>query len=532
MGRDVFRAEACWTCHSPAARAQVTALGRRGPIRTRDWLTAHLFAPRLVSPGSPMPGSPQLFGGQPWADVGQVTWHIEKFDANGDGRVSFVSDARPTWKEDAQHVGRMSELDRAGLRAPPRSALQTRSGEELWPDAKGERAYVDQWVAGEEQGDALLSRRDARPVPGKAGTLLLTYLQALQAPSPLPTDDALGKPGVSSLLAMGGRVVPRRGADGVTRARLAAPRVLSPRIAREGAVLYGRHCASCHGTEGRGNGVTARFLDDPPTDLVNGHFKYRSSPLGEAPLLTDLYRTVRRGLPGTPMAGMRSATPDQVWAVVLHVRAFAKGRTPAASSVSVPPVPPLRLRNGDDRAMYARYLARGKAVFVAFECSRCHGTEGRGDGPDAIVEWSDGRLVRARDFKARDGRDHPRHRLRGGARPEDVWRTIMTGLDHEGMPGVHAAFDAARKAGKPVPVDKRLVQPLKDPLLFEVGVVASKDGPYEEVLETLYAGPSEKAGWRSFGDDWALVLYVLHLARTTREVSRGTMTWPKIEVVK
>ena len=28
-------------------------------------------------------------------------------------------------------------------------------------------------------------------------------------------------------------------------------------------------------------------------------------------------------------------------------------------------------------------------MYVALECSRCHGTEGRGDGPDCVAEFAD-----------------------------------------------------------------------------------------------------------------------------------------------
>ncbi len=36
----------------------------------------------------------------------------------------------------------------------------------------------------------------------------------------------------------------------------------------EGEVLYKRHCASCHGTSGKGDGVVAEFLTLRPTDLT------------------------------------------------------------------------------------------------------------------------------------------------------------------------------------------------------------------------------------------------------------------------
>ena len=48
-----------------------------------------------------------------------------------------------------------------------------------------------------------------------------------------------------------------------------------------GEALYARYCASCHGTDGRGNGPVASSLKQPPPDLTTlakrsgGHFDER-----------------------------------------------------------------------------------------------------------------------------------------------------------------------------------------------------------------------------------------------------------------
>jgi mono/diheme cytochrome c family protein len=43
---------------------------------------------------------------------------------------------------------------------------------------------------------------------------------------------------------------------------------LEPREEPSGAALYARHCAACHGAEGRGDGPVASALTRPPTDLT------------------------------------------------------------------------------------------------------------------------------------------------------------------------------------------------------------------------------------------------------------------------
>jgi hypothetical protein len=178
-------------------------------------------------------------------------------------------------------------------------------------------------------------------------------------------------------------------------------------------------------------------------------------------------------------------------------------------------------------------VLRGRAVYGALGCARCHGSEGRGDGADAIVEGSDGRLVRARDFRPRDAVDVPRLRLRGGARPQDVLRAIVTGLDAKAMPPLDSLLAEARRGGSRSDGAARLVPPLHDVRLTGgtdregrawegVGVsVREEGGARVEVLEDLLA---PRPG--GLDDRWALVLYVLHLARTEAEVARDAVAWP------
>ncbi|MDA1196250.1 MAG: c-type cytochrome, partial [Planctomycetota bacterium] len=269
-------------------------------------------------------------------------------------------------------------------------------------------------------------------------------------------------------------------------------------------------------------------LDTPPTDLVRGTLRYRSTPLGTAATRADVARTIQHGLPGGSMPALAAARPAQVAALIDHLVGLGLVLAPESAARTVPPVPALAV---GDRAAYDRLVLRGRALYAALECSRCHGSEGRGDGSDAVLEWSDGRRVRARDFKPRDARDVPAARMRTGATPEAIWRVIMNGLDARGMPGVGALFDEARGVNGRVPVERRLVPPLFEPELAAVGVVVFDDGPYEERLEYLHV-----AGARSddiaFGDDWALVLYVLHLLRSEADVARDAMAWPQQGAVR
>lgn len=59
----------------------------------------------------------------------------------------------------------------------------------------------------------------------------------------------------------------------------APPAPATPAVAT-GQELYATFCASCHGSEGRGDGIAAPFCRVPPADLTRAEFKVRSTPTG------------------------------------------------------------------------------------------------------------------------------------------------------------------------------------------------------------------------------------------------------------
>jgi cytochrome c553 len=63
-----------------------------------------------------------------------------------------------------------------------------------------------------------------------------------------------------------------------------------------GAQVFARHCAVCHGPNGRGNGPAAPSMFPRPRDFSSGRFKYKSTAAGEPPTDQDLLRTIRDGL--------------------------------------------------------------------------------------------------------------------------------------------------------------------------------------------------------------------------------------------
>lgn len=121
-------------------------------------------------------------------------------------------------------------------------------------------------------------------------------------------------------------------------------------------ILYGRHCAGCHGADGQ-------FGPAPPLN----------DPLFLA-IVPDavLLRMVAEGRPGTPMPGFSrkkggSLTDQQVQAVATGIKSHWKPEPPATS----PPSYLAPANAGDADA------GRGRQIFQR-ACAPCHGKDGLG----------------------------------------------------------------------------------------------------------------------------------------------------------
>ena len=95
----------------------------------------------------------------------------------------------------------------------------------------------------------------------------------------------------------------------------------------EGAALYGKHCAACHGAGGAGDGFNAARLDRPPA---------RHADARAMSMRTDdrLYDAIAAG--GAIMGGSarmppyrETLTPAQIRLLVAHIRELCRCRQPA-----------------------------------------------------------------------------------------------------------------------------------------------------------------------------------------------------------
>ncbi|HEY5993416.1 MAG TPA: cbb3-type cytochrome c oxidase subunit I [Gallionellaceae bacterium] len=229
------------------------------------------------------------------------------------------------------------------------------------------RKYADDWHIAHHWNprnvvpDSIMPRfpwlfetgRDGTPVLNEDGTALVAYLQRLGtnvgdwretfAPIRLSAGEAL-------------QISP----DNVTE------------LVKEGKRVYQRRCIGCHGVNGDGNGVSARFFTVKPRDFTSGVFKFHSTPGANAlPTDQDLYITISHGLWGTPMPPWYGIPSGQRLAVIQYIKIFS-GRwqtEPVLAPITVPPEPAVSMQS----------ISHGHQIFDA-NCAVCHGSTGQGDG--------------------------------------------------------------------------------------------------------------------------------------------------------
>jgi len=183
---------------------------------------------------------------------------------------------------------------------------------------------------------------------------------------------------------------------------------------------YRRYCVGCHGNLGDGQGENAPWLDPKPRDFTIAQFKCRSTPTGTLPTDEDLYNTIARGLDNSNMPPWNTFTKQQRADLVAYIKHFsAKWQTEKPGTpIQVPAEPEVT----------ADRIKAGQALFKRLECWKCHGVEGRGNGPSADTLTDDlNRPIKPFDF-------HDVNRFKCGTSNADLYKIFMTGLDGTPMP--------------------------------------------------------------------------------------------------
>ncbi len=190
--------------------------------------------------------------------------------------------------------------------------------------------------------------------------------------------------------------------------------------AENARVNYRRYCTGCHGDYGDGEGENAQWIDPKPRNFTLGQFKCRSTPTGTLPTDDDLYNTIGRGIVNSNMPQWLPLTDDERVDMVAYVKHFSpkfvteKPGTP----IQIPPEPEVT----------ADRIKAGQALFQKLECWKCHGVEGRANGPSADTLTDDqNRPIKPFNF-------HDGTRFKCGTSDQDLYKIFMTGLDGTPMP--------------------------------------------------------------------------------------------------
>ncbi|MFQ5853927.1 MAG: c-type cytochrome, partial [Candidatus Binatia bacterium] len=202
----------------------------------------------------------------------------------------------------------------------------------------------------------------------------------------------------------------------------------TPELVSRGKELYERVCFHCHGTEGKGDGKVATFMVTKPRDFTTGRFKVRTTPTGYLPIDEDLFRTITMGFPEYGMPAFYFLSREDRWGLAYYLKQFDPRFQDEEFIGEATPI-------GRGPTKRQELVSRGKENYLEAGCAKCHGEEGRGDGPSAPTlkdEW--GNRSYSLDFT------QGAKMFKGGGRAQDIYRTLLTGMTGTPMPSYEEAF--------------------------------------------------------------------------------------------
>jgi mono/diheme cytochrome c family protein len=186
-----------------------------------------------------------------------------------------------------------------------------------------------------------------------------------------------------------------------------------------GERIYLENCAACHGQKGDGKGPESDRLKTKARDFTTGKYKFRSTPSGSLPLDEDIFRTISRGVRTTSMLAQLHLSEKERWAVTEYLKTFSP-RFKTEKSVE-------RLAIPAKLSFNSQLIALGKARYEEAGCAACHGVDGQGDGRSSKELKDDsGNPISPTDLTLKP--------FKSGPEPQDLFRTISTGLNGTPMP--------------------------------------------------------------------------------------------------
>jgi cytochrome c oxidase cbb3-type subunit 2 len=195
-----------------------------------------------------------------------------------------------------------------------------------------------------------------------------------------------------------------------------------------GKQLFYRYCWGCHGFRGDGNGENwlppsswlGPYLNIQPREFVAATFKCRSTPTGTLPTDQDLYNSLVRGFVNSAMPSWITLTDQNRADLIAFIKTFSARwkNEKSGDPIKVPP----------ETKLTTESIKHGQELFQKLECWKCHGQEGRGDGPSAsTLTDSNDQPIRPYNFAVGS-------RFKCGATNQDLYKIFITGLDGTPMP--------------------------------------------------------------------------------------------------
>ena len=207
--------------------------------------------------------------------------------------------------------------------------------------------------------------------------------------------------------------------------------------------IYVKQCAPCHGEEGFGDGKGAYLLRPRPRDFSYGKFVLVSTD-NRIPTDEDLFRTISRGLPGSAMPPWAHLPENDRRSLVRYIRALAhygKVKRLMGLKGGAEAEKPMTRKAAEELATYQfevgqplsvppevpvseAALKRGRQIYVD-TCAKCHGQQGKGDGPQAMEDDLGFRAF-PRDFTSGI--------FKGSPEPKELAARFMGGMPGTPMP--------------------------------------------------------------------------------------------------
>lgn len=90
-----------------------------------------------------------------------------------------------------------------------------------------------------------------------------------------------------------------------------------------GAILFKQNCVSCHGEDGKGDGVSAASMKVKPRNFHSSEgWKFGRK-------ISTIYKTLQNGIPESGMPAFNYTPPQDRFDIILYVRTFANDFPPA-----------------------------------------------------------------------------------------------------------------------------------------------------------------------------------------------------------